>query len=136
MDWPLSEIADQLERLAREIRGAAERGPAPVPEARSPRRPAARTAETEQQLEDAVEEAKRRLHAEADRVVAAAVRALDAAPATAILEAEREARERILATTESVCARIEAVDRAQERVAAALSRLEPRRPDEARTGDG
>ena len=48
-------------------------------------------------------------------------------------EAELEARERLLATTEAACERIEAVDHAQERVASALSRLSP--PSAGQAGD-
>jgi hypothetical protein len=117
----MSRIAEQLERLARDARataeGATEAGVSASGEPMA-RGGAART----------VAEAEARLHAEADRAVAEAVRVLDRSVAAArarVLEAEREARERILAATESACERIEAVDHAQERVATALSRLGP-----------
>jgi hypothetical protein len=106
-------IADQLERLAREIRAAASR----------PASPAAGVTPGWPELEEIVAEAKRRLHAEADRIVASAARVMESVPSAAIAQAEREARERILAATQSACERIEAVDHAQERVARALSEL-------------
>jgi hypothetical protein len=114
-------IAEQLERLAEQIRASADSRIAPPGDATADR--------VEQELERVVAEAKRRLHAEADQVVAATVRVLESAPSGAIAQAEREARERILAATESACQRIEAVDQAQERVARALSQLTPPPPE-------
>lgn len=115
----LRQIADRLEQLASEARAGAEEELAPAP-VRGPRR--RRTDHA------AVAEGARRLHEEADRAVAEAARVLDRSVEAAgarILDVEREARERILATTEAACQRIEAVDRAQERVAEALARITP-----------
>ncbi|MGH2961783.1 MAG: hypothetical protein ACRDL3_06285 [Solirubrobacterales bacterium] len=125
MGEPMRDIADQLERLAREIRAAADATPTAGEATGTP---------LEREVEDALAEARRRLEAEADRVVAAAVRVLESAPSSSIAQAEREARERILAATESACERIEAVDHAQERVASALSRLSPPPGADARRG--
>ena len=126
----LQAIAAQLEQLGRALRTLAEDTPGSFGEG------AQRTPDS---TDAAVEDAVQRIQASGDRVVREAARAIDrnvAVALAAVTQAEREARERILATTESVCARIEAVDRAQERVAEALSRLEPRLPGEAPTGDG
>jgi hypothetical protein len=114
MDGAMREIADQLERLAGEIRGVVDAGGGSGGAAGAP---------LEAAVEAAIAEARRRLEAEADRVVAAAVRVLESAPSASIAQAEREARERILAATEAACERIEAVDHAQERVARALTGL-------------
>jgi hypothetical protein len=126
----LQAIADQLERLARALRMPAESEPGAIGEG---------AGRSRDRTDAAVEEAVHRIKAEGDRAVREAAHAIDrnvAIALAAVMQAEREARERILAATEAACERIEAVDRAQERVAEALRRLEPRAPGEAATGDG
>jgi hypothetical protein len=120
MPGAMHEIADALERLSREIREVADGAVAPGT--------AAGRDQLQREAEEVIAQARARLHSEADRVVAAAGRVLEAAPSAAIAQAEADARERILAVTEAVCERIEAVDHAQERVAEALNRIAPSSP--------